>query len=180
MELILFYTLAALAIGSAILVVSLKNLVRSLFLFFVTLLAVAGLYVFALADFVAVTQVLVYVGGVLVLMLFAFMLSNQAMLSQLQEGTKTFFQLPGWQALLLALLFFALLLFGVYNVYLQQPEWIVSAIEEKTLIKASDDTVKHIGFNLMTRYLLPLEVVSIFLMIALVGAAHIARKVGLR
>ena len=75
-EQIVFYFFAGLTLVSALLVVSIKNLVRSIFLFFVTIFSLAGLFVFALADFIAVTQVIIYVGGVLVLMLFAFMLSG--------------------------------------------------------------------------------------------------------
>ena len=62
-EQILFYFFGVLVLGSALLVVSMQNLVRSIFLFFVTLFSLAALYVFALADFVALTQVVIYVGG---------------------------------------------------------------------------------------------------------------------
>ena len=72
-EQILFYVLSAIALLSALLVVSLRNFVRSIFLFFLTLFTMAGLFVFALADFVAITQLVIYVGGVLVLMIFAFL-----------------------------------------------------------------------------------------------------------
>ena len=69
MELAIFYAFAALTLGSALLVVSLKNTARALFLFFVVLFGMAGLFIFALADFVAITQIMVYVGGVLILSL---------------------------------------------------------------------------------------------------------------
>lgn len=89
MESILFYAFATLAIGSALLLVNLKNIARALFLFFIVLFAMAGLYLFALADFVAITQIMVYVGGVLILMLFAFMLSNKELLKDLQDSSGT-------------------------------------------------------------------------------------------
>ena len=76
-EQIVFYFFAALTLISAFLVVNMQNLVRSIFLFFVTIFSLAAMFVFALADFIAVTQVVIYVGGVLVLMLFGFMLSNR-------------------------------------------------------------------------------------------------------
>src|ERR1700749_2657743 len=80
----LFYLMGFITLASAVFVAASKNLVRSVFMFFVTLFALAGLYVFALADFVAITQIVIYVGGVLVLMLFAFMLSNKEVLNNLQ------------------------------------------------------------------------------------------------
>ncbi|MDX3916038.1 MULTISPECIES: NADH-quinone oxidoreductase subunit J family protein [Olivibacter] len=175
-NLLLFYVLAFTAVGSAILIVSMKNLVRSLFLFFVTLFAVAGLYVFALADFVAVTQVIVYVGGVLVLMLFAFMLSNKVLLNDLQSGFKGVFSLPSWQAGMVSLALFTVLLTVVWQVATNQPQWITDAKEKQLLIQHHDNTIHHLGINLMTRFILPFEVVSIFLMMALMGAAHLARK----
>src|SRR5690606_10765687 len=76
-----FHAVAAMAILSALLLVSIRNTARALFLLFIVLFAMAGLYLFALADFVAITQILVYVGGVLILLIFAFMLSNKELLA---------------------------------------------------------------------------------------------------
>ena len=69
-----------------------KNLVRSIFMFFVTLFALAGLYVLALADFVAITQIVIYVGGILVLILFAFMLSGKETLNIIRAAAQTVYQ----------------------------------------------------------------------------------------
>lgn len=178
MTLVLFYILAVTAVGSALLIVSIKNLVRSLFLFFVTLFAMAGLYVFALADFVAVTQVIVYVGGVLVLMLFAFMLSNRTLLGDLQLASKHVFDFPRWQAALIAIAFLGVLLTIVSEIASNEPQWITQARSSQTIIQPQDNTIHHLGINLMTRYVLPFEVISVFLMMALMGAAHLARKEG--
>jgi len=177
MNLVLFYLLAATAIGSALLIVVMQQLVRSLFLFFLTLFAMAGLYVFALADFVAVTQVIVYVGGVLVLMLFAFMLSNKTLLNDLQQGTKgVFTTLPKGQAMLVAALFLVVFMAMVNQIAVNPPVWIAEARANQTVIQAPDHTIHHLGVNLMTRYVLPFEVISVFLMMTLMGAAHLARK----
>jgi len=176
MNLLLFYLLAATAIGSALLIVAMQQLVRSLFLFFLTLFAMAGLYVFALADFIAVTQVIVYVGGVLVLMLFAFMLSNKTLLNDLQLGTKGMFTLPRWQAMFVAVLFLVVLIAMVSQIAVNPPVWITEAQANQTWIRAQDHTIHHLGVNLMTRYVLPFEVISVFLMMTLMGAAHLARK----
>ena len=67
---ILFYAIAAITIGSAFWVVTSKNLIYSAVWLFVTLFGIAGLYIFLYADFIAATQVLIYVGGVLVLIIF--------------------------------------------------------------------------------------------------------------
>jgi NAD(P)H-quinone oxidoreductase subunit 6 len=170
-EQILFYFFAAIVLISAFLVVTMNNLVRSIFLFFVTLFSMAGLYIFALADFVALTQVVIYVGGVLVLMLFAFMLSNKQLLNDLKVvKIKSVRRLP---AVLVALIF----LFILVNVILaSKPENISWLQNRSNWLHPSDNTVNQIGIQIMTRYLLPFEVVSVLLLMALIGAAHIARK----
>jgi NADH:ubiquinone oxidoreductase subunit 6 (subunit J) len=89
---VLFYLMSFIAIVSAIIVAAGKNLVRSVFMFFITLFAIAGLYILALADFVAITQIVIYVGGILVLILFAFMLSGKETLSALQQQKKAIHQ----------------------------------------------------------------------------------------
>jgi NAD(P)H-quinone oxidoreductase subunit 6 len=170
-EQIVFYFFGALTLGSALLVVSMQNLVRSIFLFFVTIFSLAALYVFALADFIAVTQVVIYVGGVLVLMLFAFMLSNRELLSGLQT-IQSGFKINHLAGLLVALGFLFLLGTLIHVTDIINLQWI----KEGQQLAAGDNTIHLIGINTMTRYLLPFEVVSVFLMMALIGAAHLARK----
>ena len=176
MQALVFYAFSAIAIGSALILVSMHNLARALFLFFIVLFSVAGLYVFALADFVAITQILIYVGGVLVLMLFAFMLSNKTLLDQLQSGTAHFFALPVWKSLLIASGFLAILIYASLQLGAHRPAWIAAAEANGTMITSGDSTVQHIGIQLMTHYLLPFEVISVLLMMALIGAAHLTRK----
>jgi len=173
---LVFYVFATLAIGSALLLVSMRNIARSLFLFFIVLFSVAGLYVFALADFVAITQILVYVGGVLILMLFAFMLSNKELLNDLQIGTSHFFALPTWQSLVIAVSFLAILVYTSLQLGADEPGWIAASREAGTVLTPTDQTIQHIGVQIMTRYLLPFEIVSVLLMMALIGAAHLTRK----
>src|SRR5690606_927092 len=173
---LVFYGFATLAIGSALLLVSMRNIARSLFLFFIVLFSVAGLYVFALADFVAITEILVYVGGVLVLMLFAFMLSNKELLKDLQRGASHFFALPAWQSAVMAASFLAILIYTSLQLGTDEPAWISAARENGKGLTPTDHTVHPIGVQLMTRYLLPFEMVSVLLMMALIGAAHLTRK----
>src|ERR1700743_2150786 len=102
---VLFYLLGFIVLASGIFVAATKNLVRSVFMFFVTLLALAGLYVLALADFVAITQIVIYVGGILVLILFAFMLSGKETLSSIARQQNKFISIRNVPAFLLAALF---------------------------------------------------------------------------
>ncbi len=172
---VLFYVMSFIVVGSAFFVAATKNLVRSIFMFFVTLFALAGLYVLALADFVAITQVVIYVGGILVLILFAFMLSGKETLTVLQQNTRlvTLSKLP---AVILALLFFGVMAYTICNIDANNLGWIKQSIATKNAIMPNDLVTDNIGINLMTRYLLPFEAISILLMVALVGAAHLSRK----
>jgi len=178
MEELLFYAFAALAILSALLVVSLKNTARALFLFFVTLFAMAGLFLFALADFVAITQILVYVGGVLILMIFAFMLSNKELLKDLQSTSSRFIAMPNVQSAVLAIAFLALMTYGIIEWQQQTPEWIMQNIKMNQVIQSTDNNISQLGVKFMTHYILPFEVISIFLLMALIGASQLSRKEG--
>src|SRR6195952_3612298 len=106
---IMFYILGFIALATALFVAASKSLVRSIFMFFITLFALAGLYVLALADFVAITQIVIYVGGILVLILFAFMLSGKETLGVLEQQRKSFISANKVAALLLATVFFIVL-----------------------------------------------------------------------
>ena len=176
LEELLFYAFAALAIGSALLVVNLKNTARALFLFFIVLFAMAGLYLFALADFVAITQIMVYVGGVLILMIFAFMLSNKELLKDLQHASGKFLTLPNWQSLILSSAFLIIMITAVVEWQSEVPAWIEQARINNTLIHPSDNNIQKLGFKFMTQYILPFELIGIFLMLTLIGAAHLSRK----
>jgi NADH:ubiquinone oxidoreductase subunit 6 (subunit J) len=172
----LFYLMAFIALASALFVAASRNLVRSVFMFFVTLMAVAGLYVLSLADFVAITQIVIYVGGILVLMIFAFMLSGKEMLSNLQQQSGKFISVSKVPALLLAALFFIVMLNIILESNVDNLSWLHNAVAQKNTFAVDDATIGNIGVNLMTTYLLPFEAISILLMMALVGAAHLSRK----
>src|ERR1700712_1175628 len=112
----LFYLMSFMALGSALFVAATKNLVRSIFMFFITLFALAGMYVLALADFVAITQIVIYVGGILVLILFAFMLSGKETLNTLQQQNNRIVSIGKLPALILAGLFFIVMLNVVFKI----------------------------------------------------------------
>ncbi|WP_183580031.1 NADH-quinone oxidoreductase subunit J [Mucilaginibacter sp. X5P1] len=173
---ILFYLMSFITLTSAIFVASTKNLVRSVFMFFITLLGLAGLYVLSLADFVAITQVVIYVGGILVLILFAFMLSGKETLDAIQKQKNQFISANKAASVILAVLFFVVLILMIFKVDVNNLVWIKKAIGQNSDIKLNSNMTDNIGINLMTRYLLPFEAISILLMMALVGAAHLSRK----
>src|ERR1700744_202605 len=120
---VLFYVMGFIALASAVFVAAPKNLVRSIFMFFITLFALAGLYVLALADFVAITQIVIYVGGILVLILFAFMLSGKQTLGVLQKQNDKFISLNKVFSFAMAILFFAVMLNMVYKVNADDLVW---------------------------------------------------------
>lgn len=175
-ESLLFYAFATMAIVAALLLVNIRNTARALFLLFIVLFAMAGLYLFALADFIAITQILVYVGGVLILMIFAFMLSNKELLNDLQSTSKQFISLPSWQALILVFAFLGIMVYSYISWSQHMPQWILQSEARGTIILPTDNNIKALGFKFMTQYVLPFEVISVFLMMALIGAAHLSRK----
>jgi NAD(P)H-quinone oxidoreductase subunit 6 len=156
---LVFYLLAAVTVGSAILVATLPNIIYAAVALLFTFFGVAGLYVLVSADFLAATQVLVYVGGILVLIMFAVFLSNR--ISSVKLSNPVHFRLPA-AAICLAL-------FGVLAYTAVSP--VFPLMPQVTY----QPTTAEIGELLMTRYLLPFEVASVLLLAALIGAALLSR-----
>ncbi|MES2276842.1 MAG: NADH-quinone oxidoreductase subunit J [Bacteroidota bacterium] len=170
--------MALITVGSALYVAYSKSLMRSIFMFFITLFGLAGLYVFAMADFVAITQIVIYVGGILVLILFAFMLSGRETLDRLKNQHNSFIGFKNWPSLILVILFFVVMVNVILKAMPDKLEWLSNAVTTQNVVSATDTTTGNIGINLMTRYLLPFEAISVLLMMVLVGAAHLSRKEG--
>lgn len=173
---ILFWVMAVITIVPALYIAYSNNLVRSIFMFFITLFGLAGLYVYAMADFVAITQIVIYVGGILVLILFAFMLSGRETLERLQQSPVKLLSLKKVPALLVSALFLIVLVNVILKANVDHQAWIDRNVQAGNVIAESAITTDNIGINLMTRYLLPFEAVSVLLLMALVGSAHLARK----
>lgn len=164
----IFYGFALMTVASALLVVTVRNIVHAAFSLMVTLFGVAGLYVFLQADFLAATQVIVYVGGILVLILFGVMMTSghfempRQIKSRIERG----------QLLLggvVALALFMLLLTVIANT----PAW-KNLIDDGTELPPTTEKIGE--FILAGEFLLPFEVVSVLLLVALIGAALISRK----
>jgi NADH:ubiquinone oxidoreductase subunit 6 (subunit J) len=163
---LVFYFFAFILIASALYAVASKNLIRSVFALFLSFFSVSGILVFAHSDFLAVTQILVYVGGILVVMLFGIMLSNRNVLDLIKNTTiKRNVSANQILSLILVSCFLIILSVTISNI-----EW------NKMLTDRSASTIESVGVNLMTTYLLPFEIISIVLLAALIGAAYIARR----
>jgi NADH-quinone oxidoreductase subunit J len=158
---IIFYFFAVITLGSACIVVFSRNIVRAAFALLFTFFGVVGLYIFLLADFIAITQLLIYVGGIMVLILFGVMLTSH----QINVDAKT-----GTVQTLPAILIAACIGSGLVWVF-WVTDWKVSQ-----QLPVVETTASKIGELLLTKYLLPFEVASIVLLVALIGAAMIARR----
>lgn len=157
---IIYYVTAAFVLTSAILVVNGKNLVHSAFALLATFFGVAVFYLMLGADFLAGAQVLIYVGGILVLLLFGVMLTHR--IYDMNLKTETFQVVPG--AIVAALVFVSL----VTIIY--RTPW------RKMGMVMEGPTTEHIGRLFLTDYILPFEAASVLLLVALIGAAMIVRR----
>jgi NADH-quinone oxidoreductase subunit J len=157
---IVFYFFAALTVCSAAVVVFSRNLIRSAFALLFTFIGVAALYVFLGADFLAATQMVIYVGGILVLLIFGVMLTHKVYDMKLKSETFQF-----WPGLALVVMVFLTLI-----VVMLRTTWHTRGTG------AMNPTTAAIGELFMKEYILPFEVASVFLLIALIGAAMIVRR----
>lgn len=151
------------AITGLMLAVS-RNIVRAAFWLFAVLFGVAGLFLFAGAEFLAMSQVILYVGGILVILLFGIMLTQK--MRDLDPSTEMHNVVPG------------LLLSGGLFVGCHFLITGYSGVDHTTLPPAAPlaPDVQHTGIQTVTDYLLPFEVISVLLLTALIGAAYISRR----
>ncbi len=157
---IVFWFIAAFTIISALFVVLNNQLLYSAVALLFTLFGVASLYIFLWADFIAGVQLIVYIGGILVLIIFGIMLTNRissVRLSQtnVQQGIGGVVSI--WLLILLSLV-------------ITKTPWLQKEMVEPVT------TVNDIGILLLTKYLLPFEAVSLLLLGALIGAAILSRE----
>ncbi len=157
---IIFYLFGAVTVVSAFFVVTSRNIVYSAFYLLFTFFGVAGLYILLSADFVAVVQLIVYVGGILILLLFGVMLTNKITSVNIKTGTLQIIPAAVGVAAFFYLLVTTLLGTG----------W-------KTINSPADIPSTHsLGILLIGQYALIFELLGVLLLIALIGAASMARK----
>ena len=158
-----FYLLSGLAIGSGVLVITRKNPVHSALALILTLLSVAGLYLMLYAPFVAGVQIILYVGGIMVLFLFVIMLVNL----ERSEKEKQFNQ--QWIAGILA----AVALGGLFVVIYVRGRALFA---QPVLALPEAENTQRVGQILYSNYMFAFEIASLLLLVAIIGAVVMAKK----
>jgi NADH-quinone oxidoreductase subunit J len=170
---LVFWLIVLLTAGSAILVVVARNILHAAFSLCLTFLGVGAMYVYLHADFVAAVQLIVYVGGILVLIMFAVMFSSNVV-EDAKERHRGYLAM-GAGLLTAAALFLTVFLIATrLSAPLDKANQHGSAAYVQTASVAPGQT--GLGHYLMGQYLLPFEVASVLLLAALVGAVVIVRK----
>ncbi len=166
---VFFYAIAAVMVAAALVVVTNRNVVRSALALIVVFAGVAAQFIILAAEFVAVTQVLVYIGAIMVLMLFGIMLTR-ARIGRDVDMTNSH-----WPVAVVT----SLLLLGVMGYALVDHfgDDALPAERQVTIVNngAASNTAA-VSDAMFSQYLIPFEVVSVLLLSALVGAIVIARK----
>jgi NADH-quinone oxidoreductase subunit J len=189
MPLLVFMVIGTLAVASSILVVAMRNPVHSALFLLLTFLCVAVLFVIKAAEFVAAVQVLVYAGGVMVLFLFVVMLINYRHLPEERVMSKVWLGGIG-VGLAVFVLFFSMVRNGAYAEQVPNAEEKLSTIVGPYLTNHPTDPDKlvrrngpranynaeAVGMALYTDYLVPFEVASLFLLVAMIGAIVIGKR----
>ncbi|MDO8490957.1 MAG: NADH-quinone oxidoreductase subunit J [Dehalococcoidia bacterium] len=156
-----FWIMAVVLVASALAVVLLRNIFRSALCLVLAFLTVAGIYVLLQADFLAVVQILIYVGAVAILMIFAIMLTRDVQQGNLPSRLR-------FSSLLLSALLMAVMIVVVTNT-----GWSISAQPP------SPDTTSAIAKAVFAEnggFVLPFEIVSVLLLAAIIGAVVLVRE----
>lgn len=161
-QIISFVVLAAMMIGAALGVVLLDNIVYSAFLLALVFISISGMYILLNASFVAAAQVLIYVGAVNVLILFGIMLVNKR---------QTFVPVRNAWISKAATAAVCVGLFALLSTMVLATPWAVS-----TAMPIGDAALVEIGKHFFSDYLLPFELASVLLLMALIGAVVLARR----
>ncbi len=155
-----FSLIVLLTITSAAMVAFSRNIIYSAFSLLGTFMGVAGLYIFLGADFVAAVQLLIYVGGILVLILFAVMLTHR--ITDVTITNRSAGRIP------------ALIVIGGLLYFLIQTIQSTPWVKAKEVVFAA--TTAKIGDAFLYDYLLPFELASLVLLAAMIGAVVLSRK----
>ena len=157
---LVFYGFALLTVLSGFFVVFSRNVVHAGFSLLFTLFGVAGLYALLGADFLAVTQTIVYIGGILILVIFA------VMMTRIPQGRAP---RHGFDRAVPAGVF-AIVLFALLYKVITATAWPVGAVQPP------EATIAELGTALMTDFIFPFEFASLVLLVAMIGAAILIRE----
>lgn len=164
MEVLFFWVLAILIVASSLMVLVARNAIHSAVSLVLSFFLLGGIYVMLAAHFLAIIQILVYAGAIMVLFIFAIMLLN------LRKAERVRMSWPKLMGGLSGVAVFAILLL-TYGDKLLLP----AGYQREP--SAEYGTVKAVGSELFTRYLLPFEAASILLLIGIVGAVLLAKRI---
>ncbi len=156
-----FVILAAVMLASALAVVLLRNIIYCALFLALSFLSVAGLYILLNAEFLAAVQILIYAGAVMILLLFAIMLTQRANTPASNP--------PNSQAAIAGIV--AVVLFGLLTLVLGRTSWLVGGSQVPT-----QSNTELLGQALFGSYVLPFEIASVLLLVAMIGAIVIARE----
>ncbi len=154
----IFATMTAVA---AIFVVCLKNLLHAAVALFFCLSGVAALYILLGADFLGVAQLLIYAGGILVLLIFGIFLTARIYDSNIEERKNKYSWVMG--------VLTSVTIFGVISMVLSRTQWPLKAT-------TYSPSTKGLGELFLTKYLLPFELISVLLLFAMIGSVILVRK----
>ena len=164
-DLVIFYFFAALAVGAAVMVVTSRNVIHSAIFLATALLATAGIFLSLRAEFLFIVQIILYTGGILVLYVFVIMLVNLDLaLHQVQFNRRWYVAL-----LLTAVLgsqVFAAILVSRQSLY-SLPPAAAQMLEPNT---------EQVAWGLFHTYVLPFEIASVLLLVAMIGGVIMAKK----
>ena len=166
---ILFYLFAGIAVVGAVLTVTSRNAVHSAIFLITALLATAGIFLQLRAEFLFIVQIILYIGGIMVLFVFVIMLVNlDVAVRQMQ------FARQKWVALVIALALAAQvgLMFWSIRRVPGQGVPVLAAAPAETLPPNSEEVAR----SLFSTYLLPFEIASVLLLVAMIGAVVMAKK----
>jgi NADH-quinone oxidoreductase subunit J len=161
---VIFLVLSAFTLAAGIMVVTVKNIIHSALWLIASFFSVAAMYLLMEAEFIAIVQVLIYVGAISILVLFAIMLTRHVT----GEGVRQLYQ-RWWIALIVAAALFGLLIVPTVMNY----SWNTVPPPPAGQPAAISSSVQ-IGTAFMREYLLPFEIASVLLLVALIGAIVIA------
>jgi len=163
LEALLFYLFAALAVVGGLMAALLPRIVHAVFSLLLCFLGVTGIYLLAGADFLAITQLVVYIGGVMVLLAFGILLTGRTSEALGEKEARPRHRLPG---VVLGLVLFV----GLLAAIMASTDFRVGGQEP------TDGTIAGIGRLLLGDYIILFEFASILLLVALVGAAYLVRR----
>ena len=160
MQQVIFLLLALSTLGAALMVVISKNLMRSALWLILTFFGIAGIFVLLRAEFLAVTQILIYVGAIAMVIIFAVMLTR-GLMDPKQPRFNTQWGVVGG---------FAALLFVALAAIVTRITWPVTAGV------VPPDAIQQLGRDFVGPYAIPFEVASVLLVVAMIGAIIVARE----